>query len=178
MGLTVVFIYLLGADESQAGLGFQGSSLICTHFTYDGNEKICFLKHADTKQQILDQHYDSYNTWCAYYNGEDRFAIAKTVFLSRRTRTATTGPRKFQIDKDCEYRYNDLAERTNVATFGVCAALCFKMTRCTHATFKHYNRTCYLKHASSKEQIRETRWNLYLSWCLMYNGEERYEEPD
>uniref|UniRef100_A0A915J601 Uncharacterized protein n=1 Tax=Romanomermis culicivorax TaxID=13658 RepID=A0A915J601_ROMCU len=52
----------------------------CTHITYNGKNKFCFLQHADTKQQILDTRYDSYNyAWCALYSGEDRFVAEPSV---------------------------------------------------------------------------------------------------
>uniref|UniRef100_A0A915JU06 Uncharacterized protein n=1 Tax=Romanomermis culicivorax TaxID=13658 RepID=A0A915JU06_ROMCU len=53
---------------------------LCTHITYNSKNKFCFLQHADTKQQILDTRYDSYNyAWCAYYNGKDRFGASAAL---------------------------------------------------------------------------------------------------
>uniref|UniRef100_A0A915L899 Apple domain-containing protein n=1 Tax=Romanomermis culicivorax TaxID=13658 RepID=A0A915L899_ROMCU len=152
-------------------------NLNCTHITYNGNNKICFLKHADSKQKILEKRYDSFNAWCAYYNREDRFgaAAATTTIQPEITTTQDTASKNFSIYEKCGYRGSDMSKFENISSADGCAAQCLKTLRCTHATYVIKNKKCYLKHANSKELIQKTRYDYNNGTCILYNGEDRFE---
>uniref|UniRef100_A0A915ISZ4 Apple domain-containing protein n=1 Tax=Romanomermis culicivorax TaxID=13658 RepID=A0A915ISZ4_ROMCU len=134
----------------------------CTHLTYNGNNKICFLKHAESKQKILDQRHESHNAYCAYYNGEDRFGAAAAV------------SKNFIINENCDYRGSDISSIQNMSSVGECAAQCYKLFSCTHVTYNGNNKFCFLKHADTKQQILDKRYDSYNAWCVYYNGEDRF----
>uniref|UniRef100_A0A915I0X1 Apple domain-containing protein n=1 Tax=Romanomermis culicivorax TaxID=13658 RepID=A0A915I0X1_ROMCU len=150
----------------------------CTHFSYNGNKTSCFFKHADTKQQILDTRYDSYNNaWCGYYNGGDRFGAAASLSTTKAILTTTASAvakPKFTIQKGCEYALYDLTQVWNIGNHNMCAIQCQINKRCTHASYNFGNQICALKQASSEAQIQESRWPLVNSWCILYNGGDRY----
>uniref|UniRef100_A0A915IRJ6 Apple domain-containing protein n=1 Tax=Romanomermis culicivorax TaxID=13658 RepID=A0A915IRJ6_ROMCU len=151
----------------------------CTHVTYNGKNKYCFLQHADTKQQILDTRYDSNNdAWCVYYNGEDRFGGAAALTTVKPTKTTTesaVSKPKFTFEKGCEYENYDLSNIKNIPSHAMCANQCQINKRCTHATYYFNNQVCFLQRASSKALIQETRSKAINSWCILYNDEDRYE---
>uniref|UniRef100_A0A915IRB9 Apple domain-containing protein n=1 Tax=Romanomermis culicivorax TaxID=13658 RepID=A0A915IRB9_ROMCU len=157
----------------------QVKAFVCTHVTYNGKNKVCFLQHADTKKQILDTRYDSNNNaWCAYYNGEDRFVAAAALTTTKPVKTtteSTVSKPKFTIEKDCEYQNYDMSDVKNIPSHAMCANQCQINKRCTHATYYFNNQVCFLQHASSKAVIQETRSQAINSWCILYNDGDRFE---
>uniref|UniRef100_A0A915IFE9 Apple domain-containing protein n=1 Tax=Romanomermis culicivorax TaxID=13658 RepID=A0A915IFE9_ROMCU len=154
-------------------------TISCTHVTYNGKNKVCFLQHADTKQQILDTRYDSYNyAWCVYYKEEDRFGAAAAITTMKPLKTTTESEvliPEFTMEKGCEYQNYDLSDVKNIHSRAMCATQCQINKRCTHATYYFNNQVCFLQHAGSKALIEETRSKAINSWCILYNGQDRYE---
>uniref|UniRef100_A0A915KLS8 Apple domain-containing protein n=1 Tax=Romanomermis culicivorax TaxID=13658 RepID=A0A915KLS8_ROMCU len=103
----------------------------CTHATYNSNNKKCFLKHLDSKEQIQNTRYNWNNAWCINYKGEDRFSTvaATTTTQPISTTTEDAVSKNFAIDESCDYRGFDLFSLENISSARECAAQCYKTNR-------------------------------------------------
>uniref|UniRef100_A0A915IXJ8 Uncharacterized protein n=1 Tax=Romanomermis culicivorax TaxID=13658 RepID=A0A915IXJ8_ROMCU len=86
----------------------QCNTIECIHVTYNRKNNVCFLQHADTKQQILGMQYYSFNyASCAYYSGENWFLAAASQ-KSMKPGTATSldsvlEKKSFSLDENLDF---------------------------------------------------------------------------